>query len=611
MRDLTEIRIDLRGAFDSADRDWMDRLAPELSQHDSDTSRCLYHGACGARSRMDGDLKSALEQYEKSLQYALETGNQREIARAEGGLGMIMSESGQLLDALTVLERSTSRYTNAGDLLNIAVNKNNTGNILRALGSYAEALEHYEESHRIYEDLEYAPGIKMVIGNMANVYRRLGQHDQALMFHEEALRLAREQGDTSAAAGTYGNIGNIHADRGDREISLKYYEQALAIYRERDDEIGIQRLLISKAMALSSLNNVEGAWCVIKELSEKTVVDPSLQFPMLVVTANCQRAGGDLAAARQTMSHALDLATDHGLRSEQVEARLQLAAFCRSESDLEGYILHSEEASRIREEIVGAATQKQIALKDKEREIQAEREAREKERAILYSTLPAHVADRIIRGEDVSGDKHDHASVLFLDVVGFTTHASQLDPQVTTQLLDKVFETFDEICERHGVTKIKTIGDSYLAVAFGEATSTEQRAANVALEMMAAEFYWPREASPEGSLERLAFRIGIHSGPVVAGVIGKQRLQYDVWGDTVNVASRMESTGEPGRVQCSEAFAHVLSPNPSHLRERGAAPRHPEERSDEGPLFTFIPRGEVDIKGKGPMTTYWLENATS
>ena len=216
-----------------------------------------------------------------------------------------------------------------------------------------------------------------------------------------------------------------------------------------------------------------------------------------------------------------------------------------------------------------------IAMQEKEREIELERKEREKERAVLYSTLPPEIADRVIRGEDVSGDKHEHAAVLFLDVVGFTTHSSALDPQVTTRLLAEIFRRFDEICTEHNVTKIKTIGDSYMAVGFHE--DAAQAVAATAQAMITSNFFWP-DGSP------VQFRIGLHIGSVVAGVIGTQRLQYDVWGDTVNTASRMESTGEPGKVQVSEAFAELVAGR-----------------------FTLSARGTIDIKGKGSMTTFWLE----
>ena len=118
--------------------------------------------------------------------------------------------------------------------------------------------------------------------------------------------------------------------------------------------------------------------------------------------------------------------------------------------------------------------------------------------------------------------------------------------------------------------------------------------------MIGSTFYWPT-ATANSNSDHIEFRIGLHSGPVVAGVIGTDRLQYDVWGDTVNTASRMESTGEAGKIQCSESFARALCLVPSASDEGNQVPgtRHPALRE----------RGAVEVKGKGTMTTYWLEGA--
>jgi class 3 adenylate cyclase len=129
------------------------------------------------------------------------------------------------------------------------------------------------------------------------------------------------------------------------------------------------------------------------------------------------------------------------------------------------------------------------------------------------------------------------------------------------------------------------------------AASIEERGANAALDMLHAVSHI---VSPAGS--PIQVRIGLHCGPLTAGIIGTERIQYDVWGDTVNVASRMESTGEAGRIHVSETFALLLSPSPSHLRERG----------DNSPFpipYSLRERGALEIKGKGLMTTYWLERA--
>ena len=154
-----------------------------------------------------------------------------------------------------------------------------------------------------------------------------------------------------------------------------------------------------------------------------------------------------------------------------------------------------------------------------------------------------------------------------------------------------MFTKCDAICAKHNVTKIKTIGDSYLAVAFPSDGDAAQRAAHSAIEMMNITLNESLNKALNKAL--VEFRIGIHCGPITAGVIGTARMQYDVWGDTVNVASRMESTSEPGRIHISEAFARLL-------------PATSSGDSFERPL-QVLERGEIDVKGKGMMKTFWLE----
>jgi class 3 adenylate cyclase len=191
----------------------------------------------------------------------------------------------------------------------------------------------------------------------------------------------------------------------------------------------------------------------------------------------------------------------------------------------------------------------------------------------------------MIRGEKVTGDHFDHAAVLFIDVAGFTTHTAAMHPGDVVQLLEDLFSRMDSICDRHSAVKIKTIGDSYMCFR-GDGTQAENALsiAHLALDVARTPFAWP-DGSP------LVVRMGAHIGPATAGVIGTQRLQYDVWGDTVNVASRMESHGEPGRVHVSEAFAAALRLNDSMTPDSMA----------------LLKRGSIAVKGKGEMTTYWLE----
>jgi class 3 adenylate cyclase len=269
-------------------------------------------------------------------------------------------------------------------------------------------------------------------------------------------------------------------------------------------------------------------------------------------------------------------------------------------NDLASYVEHNNEFVRINDEINGKDTATRLAMQDAERKIESQRKEYEKQLAVLHATLPKDVADRVARGEIVS-DAFNHAAVLFADVVGFTTHSTAMTAREVAAILDQLFARFDDICKQHHVLKVKTIGDAYLCFK-GDGTAEENASAigSVALEILKAGITWP-------SGEPLTLRIGLHSGPVTAGVIGTERLQYDIWGDTVNTASRMESTSEAVRIHVSEAFALLLSPGPSHLRERGASTAI--RVSSQFPIPSSLrERGALEIKGKGQMQTYWLDN---
>ena len=200
---------------------------------------------------------------------------------------------------------------------------------------------------------------------------------------------------------------------------------------------------------------------------------------------------------------------------------------------------------------------------------------------LLLNILPQPIADRLKQDKGAIADAVPDASVLFSDIVGFTKLSSQVTPAELVAILNEIFSRFDALADRHGVEKIKTIGDAYMAVA-GLPVAREDHAAAIAamaLDMRDAMIDLRRELDAD-----IRIRIGIHTGPVVAGVIGARKFAHDLWGDTVNVASRMESHGVAGAVQCSDDPRQML-----------------------GDQFAFESRGEIDIKGKGPMRTYLVE----
>ena len=222
----------------------------------------------------------------------------------------------------------------------------------------------------------------------------------------------------------------------------------------------------------------------------------------------------------------------------------------------------------------------QYFVRARERQHRALEIEQAKSERLLLNVLPAPVAARLKEDEGIIADASPAVTVLFADIVGFTPLADRLPPEEVVALLDRVFARWDALAARHGVEKIKTIGDAYM-VAAGIPLPREDHAeaiADMALEMRPEAL----RCGAESGLP-LEIRIGIDSGPVVAGVIGRAKFIYDLWGDTVNTASRMESHAEPGTIQVTERARE-------RLRDR----------------YELRPRGTVDVKGKGPMQTYLL-----
>jgi adenylate cyclase len=205
----------------------------------------------------------------------------------------------------------------------------------------------------------------------------------------------------------------------------------------------------------------------------------------------------------------------------------------------------------------------------------------ERSEALVTTILPASVAARLRAGSERRiADRIDMLSVMFTDLVGFTAATHDLPPDEVVDFLDALVRDFEAQCETHGVEKIKTIGDGCMAVGGldGNAKGGAVAIGRLAIAMM------QRNAAhaPLGN-RKLGLRVGLHCGPAMAGVIGGTRFSYDVWGDAVNLAARMESHGETDRIQASEAFRDLTAD-----------------------VFAFEPRGPVEIKGIGEMPTYYL-----
>ena len=525
------------------------------------------------------DYPKALEYYSKALHIDEEFGNNGGIASNLGKIGVVYRKLSDYHKALEYYSKSLHILEEIGNKNGIAINLGNIGNVYENLGDYPKALEYISKALHINEDIGNKRGIAINLGNIGSVYFSLSDYPKALEYFSKALHINEEIGNKVGVATNLGNIGNVYNNLSDYPKALEYYSKALHIFEEIGNKYG----------SAANLVNIGSVYAT----KESTYYDAKKAEEYLQKTLLLAEEIG----AKVLLQDAYE--TLHTLRSnekhfeEALEYKLKSIALKEEIQSIEA----KKQAERFDIERKTAEREKQLAVERAEREKQlaVERAEAATVKRILHNILPVNIADRIINKETFIADHFDSASVLFMDLVGFTTLASIAPPKQLVFFLDAIFQKADDVVEQFGLEKIKTIGDGYLAVA--NVTSPlehhQKSTAKAALQLLETMKDFtvniPNELGDTDwikDINDIEIRIGIHTGEVVAGIIGKNKYTYDLWGDAVNVASRMESNSEAGRIHISEQFAKSIESNTE---------------------FSLIPRGTINIKGKGTMNTFWLE----
>jgi class 3 adenylate cyclase len=368
----------------------------------------------------------------------------------------------------------------------------------------------------------------------------------------------------------FANRESIHVD----ELSGSLKDSAILVV----DDSRLMRIVLTKALQELGFTNISEAVDgrdAIKKLSEGS-------YELMLLDMEMPEMNGiEVLIAKNTVPKLKEVPTIVISATEQVD----LAVKC-IEAGAEDYLLKPPNNTLLRARVTTSLEKKR--LRDMDRilfaRLQEEKELveieKEKSEHLLLNILPGTIAGRLKAGEKTIANGHQIVSVLFADLCGFTKLSRKTSPADLVSMLNEIFTTFDDIVKNHGVEKIKTIGDCYMLVG-GLPNPRDDHAhavADTALEMVQA-----LERINKNRDIDLAMRIGIHSGPVVAGVIGKIKFTYDIWGDTVNVASRMESSGLPGKIHISEQTMAELNSQ-----------------------FNLEERGMVECKGLGQVKTFFV-----
>ena len=211
-------------------------------------------------------------------------------------------------------------------------------------------------------------------------------------------------------------------------------------------------------------------------------------------------------------------------------------------------------------------------------------EAKKKSDELLCNILPEETAEELKKYGKVEAKKYESVTVLFTDFKGFTKYAEELPPEKLVETVDMYFSEFDKIVEKYNIEKIKTIGDAYMCAGGLPEPSENHAEMMVKAAKEIAEFVKKKKQVHRVNESRFDIRIGIHTGPIVAGIVGKNKFSYDIWGDTVNVASRMESSSEAGKINVSETTYELIKDK-----------------------FSFESRGEVKVKNRGSIKMYFIK----
>ena len=474
--------------------------------------------------------------------------------KAEFLLTSIYAYLGLFKKALACSFSALAYYEEQNDRPKIATSKENIGSIYGYLENCDLSIEYMYAARTIQEELGEKKKVSSINAKIGAIYANLGQSLKALEFLLDSQIILEEFNNKKLLGRVYGNIGTVYARLKERFKALEYYFKALDIHKELGEKSGIVNILgnIGTVYAQTDFEQYNPS------LAEKYLLDAIA-------------LGEEIASKNHLYAWYKSLAEFYKAEHRWKES---LNSFERYH-ELEKEVI-SEEATKQAQQL-----ENQRKIEEAERDRQVKLARFQEQEKILHNILPEKIADRILDGEKTIADRLEEVTIFFSDIVGFTAISQNISPEELVNMLNDIFSEFDRIAKTFGLEKIKTIGDAYMAVA-GAPIPQENHAtcaANFALEIMnSMQKYRKRTGS------NLEIRVGLHSGYAVAGIIGENKFSYDLWGDTVNVASRMESHGINSKIHVSEDFVKLLT----------------------NTTFRFEERGEMEIKGKGIMKTFFL-----
>jgi class 3 adenylate cyclase len=507
----------------------------------------------GNANYFSGNYTMALESYLASLNHA----NKTEDIIGQATLRISIADTYRMLEddknAFNNYAIGIKLLRKTKDSLNLASALFNSGDWDIQNVKYEEALVKFEESKTIFEKLDYTLGMAYNIGNIGVIYAEKGQNKRAEQTIKESITILEEYEDYYAISDYLTTLAEIYNTRGDYVKAIDYAKQSLVMATQYEllEQISISNLKLSEYFE----NKGDPKTSLYHHKEYYKYRDSIINLDAVRDTAEMRR---EFDVAQEQ---------DKTTMSEQKRKTERIILFATIGVL---FLIGLLAFGLFRRNKFVKATNKIIAF--------------EKERSdkLLLNILPEATAQELKDKGKVEAKQYPSVTVLFTDFVGFTRYAAKLSPEDLVKTIDHYFSKFDLIIEKYGLEKIKTIGDAYMAVGGLSHDNTDQ-AKEMVLAAQEMNDFVTKAKQDDTIAAQFDIRIGINTGAVVAGVVGTKKFAYDIWGDTVNIASRMESNSEPGRINISEDTYKVI-------------------KSD----FECDYRGELPVKNRGDLKMYFV-----
>jgi class 3 adenylate cyclase/Tfp pilus assembly protein PilF len=573
------------------------------------------------------DPALAIQHANSAKELASKINNKSGIALALKNIGIGCYMQSKNVEAIENWNSSLAIYKELGDKLGHANILSNLGAIYFNQGVDAKAIEYYLQSLKLAEEINDSLRLATVLMNIGTVYlNKKANYDKALNYYLQALPICESLKDKDALGTIYVNLGEIYFEKGDNAKSLNYLKKSLIVY-EGSENIPYSYIDIGKVYTkIGDFENAIKNEKIALEIASKLNGQLDMARALLGL-ANTYKQTGETKTAINYFLKGIVIATEIKANIELKEMYKGISEAYHQEKDYGNAYKYQSLLITIKDTLYNIETDKKLGSLDLDFKIykkqgqinlqeqsikrqkmirntfiigfaivivfagivfrQRNRISKEKQRSeeLLLNILPEETAEELKNTGTAKAKSYDSVTVLFTDFKDFTKLSEILTPKELVAEINECFSAFDAIMQKYGIEKIKTIGDAYMAAGgLPKANATHPRdvvRAAIAIREFMNEHKIKKQA--EGKLF-FRIRIGVHTGPVVSGIVGIKKFAYDIWGDTVNTASRMESSGEPEKVNISGTTYELVKDD-----------------------FDCFYRGKLAAKNKGEIDMYFVD----